>query len=314
MIMPDRRLALACCVATFLITEPAYAQDHIASARQLYASAQYDEALKVLDQLSRQGFSPNELQSIELYRTLCLIAVGRRADADRAIEAIITRDPLYRAGDELSPRTRSAFSDAKKRLLPGLVQQQYADAKSAFERNQFDVAEAAFTRVLEALNDPDIEAAAQQPPLADMRLLAAGFRDLSVKALAPPPAPLPPPASAPPEPAAKLPPRIFTGEEAGIRPPATIAQDLPNYPGVVPASGLKGVVEVVINEQGSVDSAVMVVPVQAGMAAMTAHVGSSYDKMVVAATSKWQFKPALFNGAPVKFRKRVQINVSPPAR
>ena len=45
-----------------------------------------------------------------------------------------------------------------------------------------------------------------------------------------------------------LPPRIYTGEEAGIRLPVPIAQQLPRYPGPVPPGGFKGVVEVIINE------------------------------------------------------------------
>ncbi len=83
----------------------------------------------------------------------------------------------------------------------------------------------------------------------------------------------------------------------------TIAQDLPKYPGPVPPSGLKGLVEVVINEAGAVESAAIVMSV-----------GNTYDKMVLAAASRWQFVSAVADGAPVKFRKRVQINIAPAAR
>jgi TonB family protein len=63
------------------------------------------------------------------------------------------------------------------------------------------------------------------------------------------------------------------------------------------------VIEIVIGEHGSVESATMVVPV-----------ASSYDKLVLSAANNWQFRPALHNGTPVKFRKRIQINIAPPAR
>jgi hypothetical protein len=297
------RIAVACLVILLLTAERLHAQDALASARELYASAEYDEALKMLDRLSAGAPSNNERQSIELYRTLCLFAIGRRDEADRTIEGMIARDPLYRPDDEISPRTRTAFMEARKRILPGIVQQKYAEAKGAFEQKNFEAAAAGFKRVIDALNDPDMGQAAQQPPLADLRTLAAGFHDLSLKAIPPPP---PPPLPAPvamvqPAPAVNLPPRIYTGEERGVRPPQTIAQELPKYPGAVPPRGVTGVVEVVINEVGNVESAAMVVSV-----------ANSYDKMVMTAASKWLYAPATMNGTPVKFRKRIQINIAPP--
>jgi tetratricopeptide (TPR) repeat protein len=285
-------------VILLLIAERVQAQDAITAARDLYASAQYDEALKVLDTLaSDTSSSAADKQSIELYRTLCLLAVGRRDDAERAIEAIIARDPLYRAGDDLPPRTRAVFGETKRRLLPTIVQQQYADAKTAFERKDFEPAAAGFKRVLDALNDPEIYAAAKLPPLSDLRTLAVGFLDLSVKSI--PPA-APPPAPAPVVPV-NLPPKVFTGDEPGVRMPVAIAQELPRYPGVVPPTGFTGVVEVLINEKGVVDSAAMVVPVT-----------NYYDKLVLTAATKWLFHPATLEGTPIKFRKRIQINIAPP--
>lgn len=295
MIKHLRLVALVSLVGVVLAAAPVHAQDRIEAARELYASAQYDEALEVLGRLSAAAPSTDR-QSIDLYRTLCLFAVGRRDEADRTIEAIIARDPLFRPGNDLSPRTQTAFSDARKRLLPAIVQQLYAEAKGAFDRKEYEAAAAAFNRVLAALEDRDIGPGAQQPPLSDLRTLAVGFHDLSLKAIPPPPPPLPEPVPA----AVNLPAKIYTGEEA--RPPVTMAQTLPKYPGVVPATGFKGVVEVVINEVGAVESA-----------AMVTSLGNTYDKLLLAATSRWQFTPALVNGEPVKFRKRVQINIAPPA-
>jgi tetratricopeptide (TPR) repeat protein len=293
------RIALAALAAVLFMAERGYAQDPLTSARDLYASAQYDEALELLDRLSARTSSSDDRQSIELYRTLCLLAVGRRDDAERAIEAIIALNPLYRPDDDLSPRTRAAFSDAKRRVLPAIVQQQYAEAKAAFERKEYEAAAERFKRVIQALNDPEIGVAAKQPPLADLRTLAAGFHDLSVQAIPPPPPPLLAPA---PPPVQNLPPKIYTGEEGGVRPPLTVAQELPRYPGPVPPTGFMGIIEVVVNERGTVDSAAMVVPVT-----------NLYDKLVLVAASKWVFKPALANGVPVKFRKRLQIKIAPPS-
>jgi TonB family protein len=296
-----RRLALAI-VFGALCAPPLHAQDPLTAARDLYASAQYDEALGILDRLS-EGAPREQRQSIDLYRSLCLLAVGRRDDADRAIESIIARDPLYRPDADLPPRTRTAFSDVKKRVLPAVVQQRYDEAKRTFERGQFETAAEAFQGVIDALNDPDIGSAVSQPPLSDLRTLALGFHNLSVKSIPPPPPPPAPPVVVAPEPPVIRAPRIYTGEEAGVRAPVTLAQDVPRYPGIVPFAGIKGVVEVVIGENGSVESAAMVVPV-----------ANSYDKLVLAAVDKWQYRPATLNGVAVKFRKRVQINIAPPTQ
>ena len=300
MTMRVLQMAVVPLIAVLFIAAPVRAQDRIAAAQDLYATAQYDEALSVLGRLSAEATSSAERQSIDLYRTLCLFAVGRRDEADRAIKGIIERDPLYRPGDDQSPRTHAAFSDARKRMLPGIVQQQYAEAKGAFDRKEFEAAAGVFKRVIDALNDPDMASAAQQPPLSDLRTLAAGFHDLSVNAI-PPPLPPPAPVAAPAP--VNLPPRIYAAEESGVRPPQAIAQELPGYPGPVPPMGLKGIVEVVINEAGAVESAAMIVPV-----------ASNYDKILLSAASRWQFVAATANGAPVKFRKRIHVNVAPPAR
>ena len=296
------RVVLISLISILLMAESLYAQDSLESARDLYASARYDEALTLLDRLSSDAPASEQRQSIDLYRTLCLLAVGRRDDADRAIEAIIARDPLYRLSEDVPPRTRTAFTDAKRRLLPTIVQQQYGDAKRAFDGGQFDIAAVTFKRVIDALNDSDIGSAAKQPPLSDLRTLAAGFHDLSVKAIAPPPPP-PPPAPVQPEPPAIVVAKIYTGEEAGVRPPGIISQDMPRYPGIVPLAGLRGIVEAVVDERGVVESV-----------AMVASVTTSYDKLVMTAASRWQFQPATLNGVPVKFRKRIQIFIAPPTR
>jgi tetratricopeptide (TPR) repeat protein len=303
MVMIALRIMLATLVGFLLFSGQVRAQEPIAAARDLYASARYDEALNMLERLSTGAASHADRQSIDFYRTLCLLAVGRRDDADRAIEAIVARDPLFRPGDDLSPRTRSVFAEAKRRVLPGVVQQYYAEAKRSFERKEYDAAAAAFKQVIDALNDPDIGLAAQQPPLSDLRTVAAGFYDLSVKSIPPPPPPPVAPAPAPAAAPVNLPPRIYTGEEAGLRPPIAIAQELPRYPGPVPPTGFKGVIDVLINENGTVESAVMTVPVT-----------NMYDKLVLNAASRWVFHPATVNGTPVKFRKRISINIAPPLR
>lgn len=297
MTMSVARGVLVWLLAMLLLSAHVSAQDSLAAARDLYASARYDEALAVLDRLPAGVTSLEEQQAIDLYRTLCLLAVGRDEAAGRIMEAIVMRNPQFRPGDDLPPRTRIAFGEARRRVLPAIVQQQYAAAKATFDRQEFEAAAAEFKRVIDAINDADVGSAAREAPLADLLTLALGFHALSVKAIPPPP----PPSTPEPEPAVKLPPRIYGGDEPGVQAPATIAQPMPTFPGAVPPNGLRGVLEIVIDEMGSVESAVMVTSVS-----------NAYDKVVLDAAVRWQFTPATFEGTPVKFRKRVLIQVAPP--
>lgn len=288
------------CVVMLMAAPPLYAQGALDAARDLYASADYERALVMLDDLvARNDAAAQSHHEIDLYRALCLLALGKRDDADRAVETIVRRDPLYRPPDDIAPRMRTAFGDAKKRLLPAIVQQHYAAAKSAFDDKNYAVAAEGFQRVLDALNDPDFKHAASQPPLADLGTLASGFRDLSVKAIPPPPPPaafvaLPPPVAV----AAVS--RIYNGTEPGVIPPVAIVQEFPKYPGRVPTAGIAGVVEVVIDQTGSVESASM----QSGFM-------PGYDTLVMTATRGWRYQPARVNGSPVKFRKQISIKIVP---
>jgi len=286
-----------CAVALFvLVIIPArvHAEGTLAAARELYASAAYDDALDMLNGLMPAAKAPDERQSIDLYRTLCLVALGRNADADRAIEAMIMRDPLYRASiDDLSPRLRSAFGDVRKRLLPAIIQKQYADSKAAFDKKDFETAAVGFEGVLKGIADPDISALAAVPPLSDLRTLATGFKDLSAKSV-PPPAPPPAPV-APPRPVRTM----YSADDAGIVGPVAIQQKVPRYPAAVLKS-TTGMIEMVIDETGAVQSEMMRIPID-----------PVFDKLVLSAATKWQYRPATMEGMPVKFLKRLSITVSP---
>jgi hypothetical protein len=143
--------------------------------------------------------------------------------------------------------------------------------------------------------------------LADLRVLAMGFRDLAVTAATPPPAPPkpepPPPAPVPvaaPEPAVPAAPRIYQASDRNIVPPITVRQFLPPFPNnaAIPKQA-QGVIEVVIDETGAVEQALIRVPLNA-----------AYDRQAVIAARSWLYQPATLNGKPVKFRKAVQINIA----
>lgn len=284
---------------------PSSAQESLADARQLYASADYRNALTMLNALLAASPSPQERQSIELYRTLCLVAIGNTDEANKAIEAMVAHDPLYRPNmEEVPPRLRTVFSDARKRLLPALIQERYVIAKAAFDRGEMKLAADGFTQVLMALADPDIAPAAKQPPLSDLRVLAAGFNDLTVRALTPPPVPVVPltvQAPPPPVPASPREPIIYTSDNKNVVPPETIRQDIPAYPGRV-VFDRAGVIEVVIDTNGAVESASMLEAME-----------PLYNRVLMAAAKNWQYRPARLDGmTPVKYRKRIQVSLTRP--
>src|SRR3954469_6598389 len=151
---PARRL-----IAPFLLAaslaHPAIGQvpgggrDVVGTARDLYASARYDEALAVLNDSSS---AVTDRKSIQQYRSLCLLALGRGSEAEGAIAAVVTADPGYLPSEtEASPRVRAAFSDVRRRLLPDIATRHYIEAKAAFDRKDYAGAVKQFRRVLALL-------------------------------------------------------------------------------------------------------------------------------------------------------------------
>jgi TonB family protein len=276
------------------------------AARELYASAAYEDALTVLNTLPA-SLPAEEIRTAAQYRAMCLLALGRSAEADTAIAAVIGSDPTYRPAADVSPRVRAAFTDVRRRMVPAIIQQWYTLAKAQYDRHEFAAAAGLFTQILQVMKDPEVEPLAAQPPLADVRTLAAGFRDLAESAIGPAPLPASPVAAeaaalaAPAAPAPVLP-RIYTSADSNVVPPIVIRQVLPPFPGP-PLMGKRGVIEVVVDENGGVESAVI-----------RQAIAPQYDKVALASTRSWRYQPATVNGVPVKYRKSIQVNIRVPAR
>src|SRR5262252_6829274 len=102
-------------VALVLTTTGAAAQDNdIATARDLYASAAYEDALAMLNRLRSTDRPASQSRVIEQYRAFCFLALGRPNDAEQAIEAVVVADPLYHpAENEVSPS--ASRSSARRR-------------------------------------------------------------------------------------------------------------------------------------------------------------------------------------------------------
>ena len=301
-----RRMILAAALwllAVAVTPTTAQTQDTLSGARELYATAEYERALAALNRIRAIGVASADVPTVEQYRALCLLALGRSTEAEDAIAAVVSAAPSYTpAGSDVSPRVRTAFSEVRKRVLPTIIQQKYNEAKAAYDRKAYDVASEGFSQVLNTLGDPDVAPLATQPPLSDLRTLAQGFLDLSETAVAANATPASPPASAPTTAAASAelaPPRIFTVTDANIVPPSIIRQVLPAFPRK-PLAQIQGVVEVVIDEKGEVEAATIRTPMD-----------PKYDNMALSASRNWRYQPATRDGVPVKFRKLVQVRIQP---
>lgn len=271
--------------------------DSLSSARQLYAAAEYDDALQMLSRLELgEDGAGAETLAVAQVRAYCLLALGRPDDASSAISVIVAADPMYRpAVEDAAPRVRAAFSEVRKRMLPAIIQQRYGVAKAHFDAKEFVAARAAFSFVLDALADPELADAATQPPLADLRTLAGGFLDLSAAAA------VPPPIASRQQPLAMFPitaaSRIYSAADAAVSPPLAVRQPIPPFsPSDTPPR--TGMLELILDERGRVEDVLI-----------RASVADRYDPMLLAAARGWVYAPALLDGRPVKYRKMVQIAV-----
>lgn len=274
-------------------------RDVVGAARELYASARYDEALAVLDDLrpSDSGSAVSDRKAIEQYRSLCLLALGRGPEAESAIAAVVTADPGYQPGEvEASPRVRAAFSDVRRRLLPEIASGRYADAKALFDRKDHAAAAQHFRQLIALLDDPDMGG-----KLTDLRMLASGFLDLSVAASAPPPPATPVVPEPPPPPAPQRDPdRAYTMSDEQVAPPVVIRQEMPRLTvAMKPQARDRGVVEIVIDELGRVINV-----------AIRESVHPAFDADLMAHARDWRYRPATLAGKPVRYRKMIQINVT----
>jgi TonB family protein len=271
----------------------------ISAARELYASARYDEALALLNGMNPpESAPPNARKTIEQYRSLCLLALGRGDEAEAAIEAVVTMDPFYQPSEsDASPRVRSTFADVRQRLLPDLAAGRYGEAKQAYDRKQFVAAAAQFRELVVLLDDPQMSGR-----LGDMRTLAAGFVELATAAAAPPPAPVeepPAPAAVPVMPTAPAVPTIYTAEQPGIVAPVTIRQEVPQVPPAISRmTRNQALVDLLIDEKGRLVSI-----------ALRSSLHPMYDSLLVNAARDWKYEPATLNGVPVQFRKVLQLSI-----
>jgi hypothetical protein len=266
--------------------------DPLSAAKDRYAEAAYEDTLGLLDQLKPADSNVALRIEIEKYRFLCLLAVGRKPDAERAVQRLISLKPSLGATElDAAPWVRTAFTEMRRNVLPDIVTQKYEEAKAAVLAKSYATAGPQLKLVLALIDDPDL-ASTEERWRKDLKTLTQGFMDLvQIATPAPPPeAPAPAAPSAPPS-------------VSPVVPPVAVRQEIPPWPADLPGGrdSQEGIIQLVVDETGAVASAVIVRPIN-----------PVYDQILLqAARTTWQYKPATRDGAPVRYTKILRVVVNP---
>jgi TonB family protein len=318
------RLCFAACLLVAAAARELAAQPALEPAVKLYEAADYEQSLTALDAASVAVTAVADRVSIDHYRVLCLLALGRTVDAQTAVERLLRLHPTYRLDDESSPRVRTVFDQVRTRLLPDLIRSRYATAKRQFDAKQFADAVTGFAIVAELRRSAPTEEALE-PSLRDLLELAAGFGQLATVAAeaervtlareataGPDTGPTPATASsaspaatspsngraAPPAAAPAAAVEYVLGA-AGVTPPVALNQQLSAWHRALPrprAGAPLGTIEVVVDEKGAVLSARIV-----------SSVSAFYDAVLLDSARTWRYKPATKDGVAVRFRRVVAM-------
>ena len=286
-------------------TSPSATADGLAAAKQLYTSGAYEDALLRLSGL----IGANPADGVGQVRALCLLALGRTTEARQSLETIVQRDPLFRLSEaDVSPQLIALFREARRNALPGAIRDLYARGRASFDARRYADAIVELRDVIRLLADEDL--GGQAASFADFRTLAEGFISLSeqqVAAMHAAAAAEPAPRTAttvvipPVVPRAGTPagPRIYSNDDKDVLPPVDVTRPMPPwYPPTAAdqAREHRGLLRIVIDERGYVENASLVTPV-----------AETYDPSLLAATKYWKFRPAVKDGAAVKFMKLLEI-------
>jgi len=311
------------------------AQDSLTAAKDLYASAAYEDALSTLTRLTEGGgAAPDIARQVDEYRAFCLYALGRTGEAESVAETMIRREPMMKLDSpDVSPRLEVMFSTVRKRLLPSLIRERFKTARTALEEKNLKEAEPQLVEAKLMIADAQ-KLAIKDEGLADLSVLVDGFLQLvrstadqrqalstadqrqataqpaagnmpqeSPAAPAPAsrrtdaaPAPAPRRSEADPAPAPVSAARVYTVDDVGVVPPTVINQRMPAMtPDLVR-----------ITKATKTSAVVEIVIDEKGDvvdATVIKSVNASFDSIVIGAARRWKYRPALKDGVPVRYVK-----------
>jgi TonB family protein len=291
------------------------AQDSLSAAKDLYASAAYEDALSTLSRLTGDGSTaPDIARQVDEYRAFCLYALGRTGEAESVAESIIRKEPLMKLDTaDASPRLEMMFSKVRKRLLPALIRERFRTARSALDQKNPSAAEPQLVEARLMITEAE-KLGVKDDGLADLTVLVDGFLQLVRSAADQRPSPpsiAAVPLDAPPIPARQrvepLPapsasrgPRVYTLEDVGVTPPGVVSQRMPSMTPelvrVVKAMNTSAVLDVLIDEKGDVMDAIV-----------RKSLNASFDNLIVGAARRWKYRPAMKDGVAVRYTKTIVL-------
>jgi len=279
----------------------AVAQSDLSEAKTQYEEAAYEDALTTLTKASVS--TPADRVQLEQYRALCLIALGRLPEAERAVVALVEADPTYVPPSSVaSPRVLALVADIRRKELPGVTRRVLDSGRAAYEAKNVALAQRQFDLLLKLLDDPAMEG---RPEREDLRTVAKGFSTLLVAAPpalrpAPPaepersPAPSSSPSASPSSPPAAASPFV---------PAVVIQETLPIWTPPNPSiarNEYNGAVKVRIGTDGRVKAASIDRP---------SH--PAYDAVLLNTARSWLYKPATQNGTPIESERVIAVRLRP---
>lgn len=310
------------------------AQETLAAAKELYAGASYEEALKILRGLELTD--PAEKVEGAQYQVFCLIALDRMPEAEKVVEQILDSDPLYAPDTtEASPRVVQMFDAIRAKAAPTLAKGLFTDGKEALDRKEREVAVQKFELLLKVI---ERSGDTGNTLLSELKLLADGYVDLA-RAMAPtkPAAPANstvsngngapsgaatptngygvPPVAAPTNgngdssngssangtpPANGSPAGSTTVLPAGFVPAVPLTERFPPYDPKFIGRGMeyKGTIRLKIAVDGTVEGAEIVQSIH-----------QFYDRRLLDAALQWKYRPATMRGVPIASERTVIVQL-----
>ena len=300
------------------------AQDTISVAKDLYASAAYEEALSTLSRMDGGSTAPEIARQVDEYRAFCLYALGRTREAESIAESMVRKQPLAGLDADASPRLETMFASVRKRLLPSLIRERFRTARSALDQKNFGAAEPPLSEARLMIVEAE-KLGVNDEGLADLGVLVGGFLQLIRSAAeqrtsaqpalaaasmaagpAAAPRPVAPAPSAAARPAASTAPaaegggRIYAVDDEGVSPPVVLQQRMPamtlEMKQITKALHSTGMIDVVIDEAGNVVDATI-----------RQSLNSSFDALIVRSARRWKYRPAMKDGVPVRYVKTLVL-------
>jgi tetratricopeptide (TPR) repeat protein len=311
-----RRVATAALLLAMVVpARTARAQeDALREVSRLFASANYEEALAALSRVD----DPALLDRTDEYRALCLLALNRDAEAERAMELLVLRNPLPTSGvADRAPKFATMYRTVRGRLVPRLANGAYNAARDSFNAHDYAAATRQFDEALQLARSAENPAA-----LRDLELLAAGFRTLAAARIEPLRLPaIPelavtpslgeavldaPPIAAVPLLAVLAPPpppfapvaRIYGPDDRDVAPPVVIDQRMPSWSPphkMFLQRSFTGQIRVLVGEDGRVLDAEITHPSF-----------PLYDNELLRSAKQWRYSPALKADRAVQYRRVIE--------